>query len=87
MPCMPNEADTCRQRVVPKLQADGCDSAPHTIVEQRMGQHYGQGKPGLKITNIRPQKLPFPSLAAQHCIVAELPAPPATLDRAFKGEL
>jgi type I restriction enzyme R subunit len=32
---MPNEADTCRKFVVPKLQAAGWDSDPHSIAEQR----------------------------------------------------
>ena len=32
---MSNEADTCRQFVVPKLQAAGWDSDPHSIAEQR----------------------------------------------------
>lgn len=32
---MPNEADTCRKLVVPKLQAAGWDDAPHAIAEQR----------------------------------------------------
>ncbi|MDQ5978526.1 MAG: type restriction enzyme subunit, partial [Verrucomicrobiota bacterium] len=32
---MPNEADTCRKHVVPKLQAAGWDADPHTIAEQR----------------------------------------------------
>src|ERR1700724_1185845 len=31
----PTEADTCRQYVVPKLQAAGWDSEPHSIAEQR----------------------------------------------------
>jgi type I restriction enzyme R subunit len=31
----PTEADTCRQYVVPKLQAAGWDSDPHSIAEQR----------------------------------------------------
>lgn len=30
-----NEADTCRTYVVPRLQAAGWDSAPHSITEQR----------------------------------------------------
>jgi len=30
-----NEADTCRKFVVPKLQAAGWDSEPHSIAEQR----------------------------------------------------
>jgi len=32
---MATEADTCRQFVVPKLQAAGWDSDPHSIAEQR----------------------------------------------------
>ena len=32
---MPSEADTCRKFVVPKLQAAGWDSEPHSIAEQR----------------------------------------------------
>jgi type I restriction enzyme R subunit len=32
---MPNEADTCRRFVVPKLQAAGWDDIPHSIAEQR----------------------------------------------------
>lgn len=32
---MSNEADTCRNSVVPKLQAAGWDSEPHSIAEQR----------------------------------------------------
>src|ERR1022692_1996793 len=31
---MPNEADTCRKFVVPKLQAAGWDSDPHRLNEQ-----------------------------------------------------
>jgi type I restriction enzyme R subunit len=31
---MPNEADTCRKLVVPKLQAAGWDTLPHAISEQ-----------------------------------------------------
>ena len=30
-----NEADTCRQLVVPKLQAAGWNNDPHSIAEQR----------------------------------------------------
>jgi hypothetical protein len=33
---MPNEADTCRTFVVPKLQATGWDADPHRIAEQRI---------------------------------------------------
>jgi type I restriction enzyme R subunit len=32
---MPSEADTCRKFIVPKLQAAGWDSDPHSIAEQR----------------------------------------------------
>src|SRR5262245_11840651 len=32
---MPTDADTCRQWVVPKLQAVGWDDEPHAIAEQR----------------------------------------------------
>ena len=32
---MPTDADTCRKFVVPKLQAAGWDSDPHSIAEQR----------------------------------------------------
>jgi type I site-specific restriction endonuclease len=32
---MLNEADTCRKFVVPKLQAAGWDTDPHSIAEQR----------------------------------------------------
>jgi type I restriction enzyme S subunit len=37
-----------------------------------MGQRYGQGKPGLNLTNIRQLHLPFPPLREQRYIVAEL---------------
>lgn len=32
---MPNEADTCRTWVVPRLQAAGWEHEPHSIAEQR----------------------------------------------------
>jgi type I restriction enzyme R subunit len=32
---MPNEADTCRKYLVPKLQYAGWDTEPHSIAEQR----------------------------------------------------
>jgi len=32
---MPNEADTCRQYVVPQLQSAGWDTDPHSITEQK----------------------------------------------------
>ena len=30
-----NEADTCRKFIVPRLQAAGWDTEPHSIAEQR----------------------------------------------------
>lgn len=39
---------------------------------QLLGQRYGQGKPGLNLSNIRALALPFPPLATQRQIVAEL---------------
>jgi type I restriction enzyme S subunit len=41
---------------------------------QLLGQRYGQGKPGLNLTNIRSLSLPFPPLAEQRRVVAELDA-------------
>jgi len=40
--------------------------------EQLLGQRYGQGKPGLNLTNIRRIELPFPPLSDQRRIVAYL---------------
>jgi len=37
---MPNEADTCRTFVVPKLQAAGWDADLHSIAEQRTFTDY-----------------------------------------------
>lgn len=42
--------------------------------QQLLGQRYGQGKPGLNLTNIRSLSLPFPPLPSQRRIVAELNA-------------
>jgi type I restriction enzyme S subunit len=47
---------------------------------QLLGQRYGQGKPGLNLTNIRSLSLPFPPLAEQRRIVAELDALQAEVD-------
>ena len=69
---MPTEADSCRKFVVPKLQIAGRDSDPHSIAEQ--------GKPGLNLGNIRSLALPFPSIAEQRRIVAELDALQAEVD-------
>jgi hypothetical protein len=47
---------------------------------QLLGQRYGQGKPGLNLTNIRALSLPFPPLPEQRRIVAELDALQAEVD-------
>jgi len=47
---------------------------------QLLGQRYGQGKPGLNLSNIRSLRLPFPSLAEQRHVVAELDALQAEVD-------
>lgn len=41
---------------------------------QLLGQRYGQGKPGLNLSNIRMLSLPFPPLPEQRRIVSELNA-------------
>jgi type I restriction enzyme S subunit len=57
--------------------------APHFVLwslrspsgqEQLLGQRYGQGKPGLNLTNIRMLKVPFPPVEEQRRIVAYLDA-------------
>jgi type I restriction enzyme S subunit len=47
---------------------------------QLLGQRYGQGKPGLNLTNIRALSLPVPPLLEQRRIVAELDALQAEVD-------
>ena len=47
---------------------------------QLFGRHYGQGKPGLNLNNIRSLSLPFPSLFVQRGVVAELDALEAKVD-------
>jgi len=61
---------------------------------QLLGQRYGQGKPGLNLTNIRRIELPFPPLSEQRRIVAYLDGLQAKVDslkalhdKAFNGEL
>src|SRR5579884_2115797 len=47
----PTEADTCRKYVVPRLQAAGWDSEPHSIAEQRIftaGRIVITGKKGVR---------------------------------------
>ena len=55
---------------------------------QLLGQRYGQGKPGLNLSNIRSLSLPFPSLPEQCRIVAELDALQAEVDalKRLQGE-
>jgi type I restriction enzyme S subunit len=47
---------------------------------QLLGQRYGQGKPGLNLTNIRALSLPIPPLPEQRRLVAELDAWQAEVD-------
>jgi type I restriction enzyme, S subunit len=47
---------------------------------QLLGQRYGQGKPGLNLSNIRSLRLPFPPLPEQRHIVTELDGLQATVD-------
>jgi type I restriction enzyme S subunit len=47
---------------------------------QLLGQRYGQGKPGLNLSNIRALSLPFPPIPEQRRIVAELDALQAEVD-------
>ncbi len=47
---------------------------------QLLGKRYGQGKPGLNLSNIRSLSLPFPRLPEQRRIVAELDALQAEVD-------
>jgi len=47
---------------------------------QLLGQRYGQGKPGLNLTNIRRIELPFPPLSEQRRIVAYLDGLQAKVD-------
>jgi hypothetical protein len=55
---MPTEADTCRKFVVPKLQASGWETEPHSILEQRPitdGRIVPRGKDD--ITHLLPERL------------------------------
>jgi len=47
---------------------------------QLIGQRYGQGKPGLNLSNIRSLSLPFPPLPEQRGIVAHLDSLQAKVD-------
>jgi restriction endonuclease S subunit len=48
--------------------------------QAQLGQRYGQGEPGLNLTNIRALSLPFPPLPEQRRIMSELDALQAELD-------
>lgn len=56
--------------------------------DQILRQRYGQGKPGLNLSNIRALSLPFPPLAEQCRVVAELDALQAEVDalKRFQAE-
>ena len=47
---------------------------------QLLGQRYGQGKPGLNLSNIRALRLPFPAMTDQRNTVAEMHAMQAQVD-------
>jgi type I restriction enzyme S subunit len=48
---------------------------------QLLGQRYGQGKPGLNLSNIRSLSLPFPDVSEQRRIVSELEAFETEVDK------
>jgi type I restriction enzyme S subunit len=50
--------------------------------EQLLGQRYGQGKPGLKLTNIQLLRLPLPPIDVQEATIYELDALEAKLTQA-----
>jgi type I restriction enzyme, R subunit len=53
------EADTCRQYVVPKLQAAGWDCEPHSIAEQRSFTHGRIIVAGIKATRLERKKADY----------------------------
>jgi hypothetical protein len=53
------EADTCRQYVVPKLQAAGWESEPHSIAEQRSFTHGRIIVAGTKATRLEREKADY----------------------------
>ncbi len=94
-----NEADTCRQYVIPKLQQAGWDDEPHAIAEQRtitdgrivpVGQGFVR-KPPKRVDYLLHYTRDFPLAVVEAKAAcksaAELDALlPAILDKAFKGE-
>jgi len=72
----PTEADTCRQYVVPKLQAAGWDSEPHSIAEQRTFTNGRDRRRRDEGETIRAQeiRLPAPLHARFHDCVVEAKA-------------
>jgi type I restriction enzyme R subunit len=65
---MPNEADKCRKFVVPKLQAESWDNAPHSVVEQHA---FTDGRIGVrgKETKCRKAKRAQPSTNFNRCLM------------------
>jgi type I restriction enzyme R subunit len=55
----PTEADTCRQYVVPKLQAAGWDAEPHSIAEQRSFTDGRIVVAGTKATRLKKKKADY----------------------------
>ncbi len=56
--------------------------------KQLLGQRYGQGKPGLNLSNIRALRLPVPSLSEQKEVVERLNSAQAKIDhlKAFQAQ-
>lgn len=54
-------------------------------VGQLLGQRYGQGKPGLNLSNIRAISLPVPALAVQSALVSRLDAMESRLREAVSS--
>src|SRR5689334_22187863 len=97
---MSNEADTCRQFVVPKLQAAGWENEPHSIAEQRcftdgrivVSGNRATRRPGKRADYILRYTRDFPIAVVEAESEAETAAEsasllPSILERAFEGEL
>jgi type I restriction enzyme, R subunit len=95
---MSTEADTCRKYVVPKHQAAGWDTDPHSIAEQRyftagrivVHGHKATRRPGKRADYLLryTRDLILAVVEAKDETGAELvDLLPGILDRAFKGEL
>jgi len=97
-----NEADTCRKYVVPKLQASGWESEPHSIAEQRYFTDVRIVVHGNTARRHQGKRADYLLRFSRDTLQAEVDALkrlqaetaqeleallPAILDRAFRGEL